>query len=219
MNSSLRRLILGILNIPTRIRYKLEKEMILEGLLEVGDHFSFDPLNSVFSKGNIRIGDYVFIGKNAYITGDIKIGNNVMFGANPLILAGNHIFAVCGKSTRFIKPIEGEYSEPVVIEDEVWVGANVTILGNVTVGIGAVIGAGSVVVKDVCPFTISVGNPCLPIRCIFEDDQLVCHLTTLKYSDEFARKVVARRQNFLAGLDLPSVDKSGKYTAYFYQRP
>jgi acetyltransferase-like isoleucine patch superfamily enzyme len=217
MNSSLRKLILGILNIPASIRYKLERETILEGFLEIGEHLSFDPLSSVFSERNICIGDNVFIGKNAYITGDITIGYNVMFGANISILAGNHIFAVNGKSARFIKPEAGENSEPVVVEDEVWAGANVTILVNLTIGIGAVIGAGSVVVKDVYPFTISVGNPCLPVRRIFDYVQLIRHLTTLKYTDEFARKVVERRQNFLIGPDLPTIDKSRNYSAYVYQ--
>jgi acetyltransferase-like isoleucine patch superfamily enzyme len=53
--------------------------------------------------------------------------------------------------------------EGTKIEGENWIGANVLILGGVTIGKGVVIGAGSVVNKDLPPFTICVGNPCKPI--------------------------------------------------------
>jgi maltose O-acetyltransferase len=57
-----------------------------------------------------------------------------------------------------------EGTRPIVIEDDVWIGARVTILGGVNIGTGAVIGAGSVVTKNVPPYAIVAGNPAKLIR-------------------------------------------------------
>jgi hypothetical protein len=84
-------------------------------------------------------------------------------------------------------------------------------LGNVTVGIGSVVGAGSVVVKDVCPYTVSVGNPCRPVKRIFDDDRLLLHLREIGYSESFAAEVVERRKIFLKNLDIPLVDNTDVY--------
>ena len=62
------------------------------------------------------------------------------------------------------------YSFAVVIEDNVWIGGNVSIFPGVTIGANSVIGAGSVVVKDVPPNTVAAGNPCKAIRSITDRD-------------------------------------------------
>jgi galactoside O-acetyltransferase len=62
------------------------------------------------------------------------------------------------------------FSEPIVIEDKVWIGSNVVVLPGVTIGYGAVIGAGSVVTRDIPPMTVAVGTPCRVVRRVTDDD-------------------------------------------------
>ena len=62
------------------------------------------------------------------------------------------------------------FSEPIVIEDKVWIGSNVVVLPGVTIGYGAVIGAGSVVTRAIPPMTVAVGTPCRALRQITDDD-------------------------------------------------
>lgn len=63
-------------------------------------------------------------------------------------------------------------SAPITLEDNVWLGANVTVCGGVTIGEGSVIGAGSVVIRDIPAGVVAAGNPCKVIRKITEEDRL-----------------------------------------------
>ena len=63
-------------------------------------------------------------------------------------------------------------SKPIVIEDDVWIGANTVVCGGVTIGKGSVIGAGSVVNKDIPAGVVAVGNPCKVLRPITEEDRV-----------------------------------------------
>lgn len=63
-------------------------------------------------------------------------------------------------------------SAPITLEDNVWIGANATVIGGVTIGEGSVIGAGSVVIHDIPAGVIAAGNPCKVIRKITEEDRL-----------------------------------------------
>lgn len=104
----------------------------------------------------VSLGDNSGIGVNALISNDVTIGKNVMMGPECMIFTSNHVFEdrnipMCQQG--FTKP------RPVIIEDDVWIGARVTILPGVRIGKGSVIGAGSVVTKDVSSYTIVGGNP------------------------------------------------------------
>lgn len=70
-------------------------------------------------------------------------------------------------------------SKPITIEDDVWIGANSTVCGGVTIGKGSIIGAGSVVNKDIPSGVIAAGNPCRVIRKITEKDRIE-HLGEMK---------------------------------------
>ena len=70
----------------------------------------------------------------------------------------NHDFDPAKRSTA--------YPAPIVVEEDAWIGSSVTVLPGVTIGRGAIVGAGSVVTKDVAPYTIVVGVPAKPIRTI-----------------------------------------------------
>lgn len=111
----------------------------------------------------------ITIGSNCRIHGtcihaynSIKIGDNVLIAANTQIIDGNgHQLSFDNTSDRINTTDKGK---PIIIESNVWIGANCFILGGVTIGEGAVVSANSVVHKDVKPNTIVGGNPAKLIK-------------------------------------------------------
>lgn len=110
---------------------------------------------------HISIGDYSGIGRNSYISNYVSIGKYVMMGPECLIYTANHEFGSVDKPMCYQKWSE---CKPVEIADDVWIGGRVIILPGVHIGEGSVIGAGSVVTKDVASFSIVAGNPAKIIK-------------------------------------------------------
>ncbi len=109
----------------------------------------------------LTIGDNSGIGINAKIYGEVCIGNNVMMGPDCVIYTRNHEYSninIPMNEQGFSK------SKKVVIGDDVWICGQVIILPGVTVGNHSIIGAGSVVTKDVPPFAIVAGNPAKVVK-------------------------------------------------------
>lgn len=103
-----------------------------------------------------ELGDNSGIGVNAMLYGKVVIGNNVMMGPECVIYVRNHRY------DRKDIPMNQQGSteeEPVVIEDDVWIGGRVSILPGVRIHQGSIIAAGAVVTKDVESYTIVGGNP------------------------------------------------------------
>lgn len=122
--------------------------------------------------GEISIGDNCSLGDMSRIVSGkrIEIGNRVMIAHNVNIIDNNsHPKDAKLRHEDFIQSYSSgmkEYdlqAKEIIIEDDVWIGFNSIILKGVTIGRGAIIGAGSVVVKDVEPWTVNVGNP---LRCV-----------------------------------------------------
>lgn len=183
----------------------------------VGKNICIDTSCVIVNPELMTLGDNVFIGRDAHISSEMTLGNNILIGPRGVIIGGNHIYAVKGRSIRFLHPKERENGEPISIEDEVWCGAQVVILGNVTLGIGCVIGAGSVVTRRIPPFTVAVGNYCRPIRKIFSENILKEHLLQLGYQEVFAIQTVKRRTEEIKawGLnDLLVIDNTANYWEY-----
>jgi acetyltransferase-like isoleucine patch superfamily enzyme len=105
----------------------------------------------------ISIGDRSAIGDHSFLGGQggIAIGSDVLFGPGVRVFSENHEFGDVDTPIR----MQGETRAPVTIEDDCWIGAGSTILGGVHIGRGAVIGAGSVVSRDVPPYAVVVGVP------------------------------------------------------------
>lgn len=109
----------------------------------------------------IQIGDNSGLGENCQAPDNIQIGRDVMMGPDVLIIGKNHKFEDLQTPMR----LQGaKDAPPVVIGDDVWIGARVIILPGITINKGAIIGAGSVVTQDVPPFAIYAGNPARIIR-------------------------------------------------------
>lgn len=113
---------------------------------------------------HIRIGDNVGIsGSSLCAVEDITIGNNVLIGSGCIITTTDS-HPIHWEARRH--NTEQPASAPVVIEDDVFLGARCIILKGVTIGAGAVIGAGSVVTKDIPPRVIAAGNPARVVKSI-----------------------------------------------------
>lgn len=110
---------------------------------------------AVFS-ARTSLGDYSGIGVNARINGSCTIGSCVMMGSDVVVITRNHAFS----RTDIPMMHQGfEEEQPVVIEDDVWIGDRVIILPGVRVGQGSILAAGAVVSRDVEPYTIVGGVP------------------------------------------------------------
>jgi acetyltransferase-like isoleucine patch superfamily enzyme len=156
-----------------------------KSLKKVGKNFRFSP-NSIFSDHRlIEIGNNVFFGEGIIINTvvPVKIGNNVMFGPEVMIMGGDHNFNAVGKSMRFVK--QGGLNIPVILENDVWIGSRSIILKGVKIGEGTVIGAGSLLTKSLPPYSVSIGNPCKPLKCRFSSDNLKEHLQVVNSSYTF----------------------------------
>lgn len=128
--------------------------------------------------GNMSVGDHTSIpaGSTFFCTGaPLTIGRKVIFGPNPTIITGDHRIDVVGQYRADNNEKLPENDQAVVIEDDVWCGANVTILKGVTVGRGSVVAAGAVVTRSCPPYSIIGGVPAKLIRRRFTDEQIREH--------------------------------------------
>lgn len=96
--------------------------------------------------------------------GRVSIGNSVMFGPNVTISTTGH------PVHPYYRMRGAHFSLPVVIEDGVWIGANVVVMPGVTIGKNSVIGAGSVVTRDIPENVVAFGTPCRVVRPITDAD-------------------------------------------------
>lgn len=112
--------------------------------------------------GDVTIGDYTRIGIHCTVIGPVCIGNHVNLAQGITVTALNHIFK---DSSRRIDE-QGVSTKPVVIGDDVWIGANAVILPGVTIGSHCVVAAGAVVTKDVPNHTLVGGIPAKVIKNI-----------------------------------------------------
>jgi maltose O-acetyltransferase len=131
--------------------------------------YIFSPFRCTSPEG-IEIGNEVVIANNCVMGGEggLKIGNYVMIGNNVTILTSNHGYE------KYDIPMLRQSIEckPTKINDDVWIGANSVILPGVLIGQGAIIGAGSIVTKDIEPYSIVAGNPARIIKKRFDDETI-----------------------------------------------
>lgn len=151
-----------------------------ERFASCGKNVRFYPSSSQFIYRNIHVGNDVQIGYRASFIASIAkiyIGNKVLFGPHVTIRGGNHRFDIVGQFIHDIKDSEktSQYDKDVIIEDDVWVGTNVTILSGVKIGRGSVIAAGAVVTKSIPPYSIAGGIPANVIKKRFSIEQILEH--------------------------------------------
>ena len=140
---------------------------------------------NVYLQGPIYFdyGCFITFGENSYAnfnltvldTGYVNIGKNVFIGPSVNIVTSMH--PIRYQDRNLFRSEKGyitdrEYGLPITIEDNCWIGTNVTICGGVTIGSGSVIGANSVVTKSIPKNSLAVGNPCKVIREITDKDKI-----------------------------------------------
>ena len=139
----------------------------------------------VFIQGPIAFhyGKHTSIGKNVFanfnftVQDDAKvtIGDECCFGPNVTIVTPVHPFLACDRNMRWAPDgtkFDYEYARPITIGDNVWLASNVVVCGGVTIGHDTVIGAGSVVTRDIPAGVLAAGNPCRVIRPLTEKDKM-----------------------------------------------
>ena len=140
---------------------------------------------------NCIIGKYTYIGRYCSIT-KTKIGNYCSIADNVFIGQGEHDFSKPSTNVIFVEnDYEDMTKKPCIIENDVWIGSNANVLRGVTIGNGAVIGAGAIVTKDVPPFAIVVGAPARVLKFRFEDDKIkeIEKTKWWDYDKEIAKKI------------------------------
>lgn len=124
-------------------------------------HKTFFIQADVDVSSDLCAGAYSYVGKNCSICPKVELGKYVMLAPRVTIVGGDHIFEDVGVPMIFA----GRPDMPrTVIEDDVWVGINVTVMAGVRIRRGSIIAAGAVVTKDVDPYSIYGGVPARKIR-------------------------------------------------------
>jgi maltose O-acetyltransferase len=138
--------------IARRIRGALARRMLDECGVEVNIE-----KGARFGSGKgVRVGNRSALGLDCLVIGPLVVGDDVMMGPRCCMLGSSHATA----STDVPMNQQGFLpDQAVVIEDDVWIGANVTVLPGRTIGRGSIVGAGAVVTRDVPPYSVVGGNP------------------------------------------------------------
>ena len=143
------------------------KELLKNMFAEIGENCYIEPpLHANWGGKNVHFGNGVYANFNLTLVDDcdIFVGDNVMFAPNVTITTGTHPIHPILRSKK------AQYNLPVNIGNNVWIGAGVTILPGVKIGDNTVIGAGSVVTKDIPANVVAIGSPCKVFRDINEND-------------------------------------------------
>lgn len=130
--------------------------------------------NAYIEGDRLQLGTDVYIGPGATIlcgVDDIIIEDHVVIGPNITLVESNHVFNKVGE---YIKH-SGLSLGGVKIEEDCWIGANVTVLAGVTIGRGSVIGACSCVTKSIPPYSIAYGVPAKVVKQRFDNDEIAKH--------------------------------------------
>ncbi len=149
--------------------------------VKLGKHVVIDGTLECYERGILLVGDYSFVGRSRIFAAQkVDIGKGVLISDNVIILDSDlHSLSALKRFTEAVAWSKGKFpnvydgipSEPIIISDYVWIGANSVILKGSTIGEGAIVGAGSVVTRDVPPYTIVAGNPAQIIREIPLDER------------------------------------------------
>lgn len=149
---------------------KRHDELMREILGKTGKNVTIIPPFHCDYGSNIEIGDNSFANYNLIIldVAKVTIGKNVFIAPNVAIYTAGHPVHPTARNSMY------EYGIPIEIGDNCWIGGNAVICPDVKIGSGSVIGAGSVVTKDVPENVIAAGNPCRVLREITDEDFKYC---------------------------------------------
>ncbi|MHC1732658.1 MAG: sugar O-acetyltransferase [Bacteroidales bacterium] len=156
------RLLLDELNSSREDEEEKRKSILKKLIPEAGAGFWMQPPFYCDYGYNISTGEKVFFNFNCVVLDvmPVKIGNRTLIGPNVQIYTATHPMDYRERASGL------EFAKPVTIGEDVWIGGSAVICPGVTIGDRSVIGAGSVVAKDVPPDVFAAGNPCKVIRSL-----------------------------------------------------
>ncbi len=155
-------------NVTRPLELEKRTQMLKKMFAEIGDDCYIEPpLHANWAGKHVHFGKGVYANFNLTLVDDthIYIGDYTMLGPNVVIATAGHPIL------PELRPLAYQYNMPVHIGKNCWLGAGVIVLPGVTIGDNAVIGAGSVVTKDIPANVVAVGNPCKVLREINGHDK------------------------------------------------
>ena len=155
-------------NATTSDQLELRQKIMKEMLGACGENCYIEPpFHGNWGGKNLFFGDNVYANFNLTVVDDVEIvvGNNVLFAPNCTLTTANHPINPELRRKTY------QYAKKIVLKDNVWLGSNVVVLPGVTIGENSVIGAGSVVSRDIPANVVAMGVPCKVFREITENDK------------------------------------------------
>lgn len=153
----------------TRPSEMAKREELLRSMFaEIGDNCYIEPpFRSNWGGKHVHFGDWVYANFNLTLVDDthIYVGSNTMFGPNVTLATAGHPIEPALREKGY------QYNAPIRIGKNCWLGAGVIVLPGVTIGDNTVIGAGSVVTRDIPSDVVAIGSPCRVLRPIGEHDK------------------------------------------------
>jgi acetyltransferase-like isoleucine patch superfamily enzyme len=174
------------LNLLKKIRMLIIK-FINRKILLAGKGFSCGRGTVFYAKNKITIGNNTYIGKYCTVECDVEIGHEVLIANNVGIIGRmDHDYKKIGIPVRHSPCVRDKHYDvsleksKVIIGDDVWVGFGAVILSGVTIGKGAIVGAGSLVLNDVEPFSVVAGSPAKFLKMRFKENEIEKHIQYCK---------------------------------------
>jgi putative colanic acid biosynthesis acetyltransferase WcaF len=145
--------------LPETRFFRLKSWILKQAGVKIGKNVRICSSVHILGDGRFSIGDNCWIGPQTYISSsypaEVKMGNNIDIAPKVYIGTGSHEIDMIGHNSA------GKgVSENIIINDGAWICAGVLLLPGIQIGKKAIIGAGSVVTKDIPEFSLAVGNPC-----------------------------------------------------------
>ena len=143
-------------------------------------HGSFVDKHTKGTFKNVYIGNNSYVGFNAFfncLLAKVIIGNYVCIADEVMFITGDHKTTVIGEYmiNNLKTKTDTNLDKDIVVEDDVWIGSRSIILKGVKIGKGSIIGAGSVVTKDIPPYSIACGVPAKVIKKRFTEKEVLIH--------------------------------------------
>ena len=138
------------------VRPRTRMDVVPWNKFELGEDSTIEDFSAINNGvGPVIIGDRTKIGLSNTIIGPVTIGNDIRLAQNITLSGLNHNYEDVSMPIH----VQGVSTAPIVIEDETWIGANVVVVAGVTIGKHSIVAAGSIVTKDIPPYSVAVGNP------------------------------------------------------------
>jgi len=151
------------------VRRRTRMDVVPWNKFQLGDYSTIEDFSAINNGvGPVIIGNRTKIGLSNTIIGPVTIGNDIRLAQNITLSGLNHNY----EDVHLPIHEQGVSIAPIVIEDETWIGANVVVVAGVTIGKHSIVGAGSIVTKNIPPYSVAVGNPARVLKTYNHETQI-----------------------------------------------